>query len=148
MIGSESSRLKKSISVIAYLDSIFSRAKYSLEVIGAFPEINNGKPLFIQDARHPILLKKLGKNNTVPLNLEIKEEKVILITGPNAGGKTVVLKTIGLLVSLFQSGIHIPVSPDSNMHLMTSILLDIGDEQSLEDDLSTFSSHLSTLIIF
>ncbi|MGE5848397.1 MAG: endonuclease MutS2 [Ignavibacteria bacterium] len=145
MIGSESSRLKKSISVIAYLDSIFSRAKYSLEVIGVFPEINNVKPLFIQDARHPILLKKLGKNNAVPLNLEIKKEKVILITGPNAGGKTVVLKTIGLLISLFQSGIHIPVSPDSNMHLVTGILLDIGDEQSLEDDLSTFSSHLSNI---
>ncbi|HVO76283.1 MAG TPA: Smr/MutS family protein, partial [Ignavibacteriaceae bacterium] len=72
-------------------------------------------------------------------------EKVILITGPNAGGKTVVLKSIGLLFSLFQSGIHIPISPDSNMHIMNNILMDIGDEQSLEDDLSTFSSHLSNI---
>jgi DNA mismatch repair protein MutS2 len=145
LIGNESSRLKKSLSIIAYLDSIFSRAKYSLEIIGSFPAVDNGKSLFIQDARHPILLKKLGKNNSVPLNLNIKDEKVVLITGPNAGGKTVVLKTIGLLVSLFQSGIHIPVSPDSNMYLFEKILLDIGDEQSLEDDLSTFSSHLSNI---
>jgi len=145
MIGNESGRLKKSLSVIAYLDSIFSRSKYSIEVIGEFPEIDNNKSFFLEDARHPILFKKLGKNNTVPLNLKIKDEKVILITGPNAGGKTVVLKTIGLLCLLFQSGIHISVSPDSNMHLLTNILLDIGDEQSLEDDLSTFSSHLSNI---
>jgi DNA mismatch repair protein MutS2 len=145
LIGNESSRLKKSLSVIAYLDSIFSRAKYSIEVIGSFPGIDNNKSFFLEDTRHPILLKKLGRNNTVPLNLKIKDEKIILITGPNAGGKTVVLKTIGLLASLFQSGIHIPVSLDSNMHLLTKILLDIGDEQSLEDDLSTFSSHLSNI---
>ena len=73
------------------------------------------------------------------------KNKVILITGPNAGGKTVVLKTIGIISLLLQSGIHVPVHPDSTMHFFDNILLDIGDEQSIEDDLSTFSSHLSNI---
>jgi DNA mismatch repair protein MutS2 len=90
-------------------------------------------------------LKKLGRQNTVPLTFKLNNEKVILITGPNAGGKTVVLKTIGLLSLLLQSGIHIPASPDSNFHYMDDILVDIGDEQSIEDDLSTFSSHLTNI---
>ena len=112
---------------------------------GAFPSIDKKKPFTIIDARHPVLLKKLGRNAAIPLNLKLDNQKVIIITGPNAGGKTVVLKTIGLLCLLLQSGIHIPVSPDSNMHIFNNILIDIGDEQSLEDDLSTFSSHLNNL---
>jgi len=91
-------------------------------------------------------LKKLGRDITVPLNVCLEEEHVIIITGPNAGGKTVVLKSIGLLSALVQSGIHIPVSPDSNFHLYDNILIDIGDEQSIEDDLSTFSSHLKNIL--
>ena len=79
------------------------------------------------------------------MNLKLDDQKIIVITGPNAGGKTVVLKTVGLLSLLLQSGIHIPVNPDSNFHLFKNILIDIGDEQSIEDDLSTFSSHLNNL---
>ena len=100
--------------------------------------------LFV-DARHPILIKKLGRDKTVPLNVENNGWNVIVITGPNAGGKTVVLKTIGLLSLMLQCGIHIPASPDSNFHKFNNILVDIGDEQSIEDDLSTFSSHLSNI---
>ncbi len=141
-IGSVSSELSLALQSISYIDSIFARAKYSIEVVGAFPELNSNQGLEIKDARHPILLKKVGKQNTVALNVKLTENKIILITGPNAGGKTVVLKTIGLLCLMVQSGFHIPASPDSNFHIYNNLLLDIGDQQSIEDDLSTFSSHL------
>ncbi len=144
-IGSYSNDLQKSLDILSYIDSVFARAKYSLEIIGSFPQTDHTKNISIQDARHPLLLKKLGRKETVPLNLELDDSKVIIITGPNAGGKTVVLKTIGILSLMLQSGIHIPVSPDSNFHIFSKILLDIGDEQSIEDDLSTFSSHLRNL---
>ena len=145
LIGKESEKLKDALRTIAYIDSLFARAKYSIEIIGAFPSINNKKSYYVNDARHPVLLKKLGRESAVPLNFTLDDQKIIVITGPNAGGKTVVLKTIGLLSLLLQSGIHIPVHPDSNIHLFKNILIDIGDEQSLEDDLSTFSSHLNNL---
>jgi len=145
LIGEASEKLKEALRTIVYIDSLFARAKYSIEILGAFPSIDEKKPFTIIDARHPVLLRKLGRNAAIPLNLELDNQKVIIITGPNAGGKTVVLKTIGLLCLLLQSGIHIPVSPDSNFHIFNNILIDIGDEQSLEDDLSTFSSHLNNL---
>ena len=145
LIGKESEKLKETLKTIAYIDSLFARAKYSIEIIGAFPSINNNKNFCVNDARHPVLLKKLGREAAVPLSFKLDDQKIIVITGPNAGGKTVVLKTIGLLSLLLQSGIHIPVHPDSNFHLFKNILIDIGDEQSLEDDLSTFSSHLNNL---
>lgn len=145
LIGKESNKLKESLNSIAYIDSVFAKAKYSIEIIGSFPSIEIKKPFFISDARHPVLLKKLGREGVVPLNLKLDNHNIIVITGPNAGGKTVVLKTVGILSLLIQSGIHIPVHPDSNFHLFKNILIDIGDEQSLEDDLSTFSSHLNNL---
>ena len=145
LIGKESEKLKETLKTIAYIDSLFARAKYSIEIIGAFPSINNKNSFYVNDARHPVLLKKLGREAAVPLSFKLDDQKIIVITGPNAGGKTVVLKTIGLLSLLLQSGIHIPVHPDSNFHLFKNILIDIGDEQSLEDDLSTFSSHLNNL---
>lgn len=145
MIGGVSDKLEISLNAVAYIDSIFARAKYSLEIIGSFPQIDKLKPIQISDARHPLLLKKQGRQITVPLNLKLETDKVVIITGPNAGGKTVVLKTLGMLNLMLQSGIHIPVNPDSNFHIFKNILIDIGDEQSIEDDLSTFSSHLNNL---
>ena len=145
-IGTVASELKKTLLQIAVLDSVFSRASYSIEIVGSYPEFDDSKPFVIRDGRHPLLLKRLGKDKTVPLNLSISDDKnVIIITGPNAGGKTVVLKTVGLLVLMIQSGIPIPASPDSNFRIFDNVLLDIGDEQSIEDDLSTFSSHLSNI---
>jgi DNA mismatch repair protein MutS2 len=144
-IGESAPQLRSSYDTITEYDSIFSRAKYSIEVIGSFPSIDNQKPFYIQDGRHPIILKKSGRENTVPLNLKVENKNVVLITGPNAGGKTVVLKTAGLLALMVQSGIHIPSGSDSNFHFFNDILVDIGDEQSIEDDLSTFSSHLSNI---
>lgn len=145
LIGQRAYELKQSLDIIAYIDSVFARGKYSIEIIGSFPELNKSTKIFIGDARHPLLLKKIGRKETVPLNIEIDKSRVIIITGPNAGGKTVVLKTIGLLTLMLQAGIHIPVSPDSNFHIFNKVLLDIGDEQSIEEDLSTFSSHLKNL---
>ncbi|MCU7494970.1 MAG: endonuclease MutS2 [Ignavibacteria bacterium] len=144
-VGQYSPRLKESLEAVSSLDSIFARAKYSLEIIGSFPTLEKDQPLRLMDARHPLLLKKLGRAITVPLNLEVSEKNVILITGPNAGGKTVVLKTTGILAIMALSGIPIPAGPDSNLHFFDEILLDIGDQQSIEDDLSTFSSHLSNI---
>lgn len=145
LIGTYANELKDTLNKIAYVDSVFARAKYSIEIIGSFPAAIQTEGFEIKDARHPLLLKKIGRKDTVPLNVDLKNNRVIIITGPNAGGKTVVLKTIGLLAVMLQSGIHIPVSPDSNFHIFNKILIDIGDEQSIEDDLSTFSSHLKNL---
>ena len=145
LIGVNSHLLKKAFYIITQLDIVFAKAKYSLEILGAFPKFNNEKKINLINARHPILIKKMGRDKTIPLNFEYKNNNVTLITGPNAGGKTVVLKTIGLLSSLAQTGIHIPIDPDSELFFFDSIMLDIGDEQSLEDDLSTFSSHLSNI---
>jgi DNA mismatch repair protein MutS2 len=145
MIGQSSEQLKTSLETIAYIDSIFSRAKYSTEIIGSFPQVDNTKPVFISEARHPILLKKLSRLKTVPLSFELNNDKIVIITGPNAGGKTVVLKTIGILNMMLQAGIHVPANSDSNFHIYENILIDIGDQQSIEDDLSTFSSHLKNL---
>jgi DNA mismatch repair protein MutS2 len=144
-IGEVSFELRNSFEAVTKLDSLFSRAKYSIEILGCFPEIDLNKPINIDGTRHPILLKKFGREKTIPLSVNISDQKVILITGPNAGGKTVVLKTIGLLHLMVNSGIHAPCSPDSNFHFFENILVDIGDAQSLEDDLSTFSSHLSNI---
>jgi len=144
-IGSVSFELTNSLNTIGVIDEIFSAAKYSIEIIGDFPFIDDSKPFNILDAKHPILLKKFGREGTVPLNSLIEEKKIILITGPNAGGKTVVLKTIGLLSLMIKCGFHIPANHDSNFRIFDKIFLDIGDEQSIEDDLSTFSSHLSNI---
>jgi DNA mismatch repair protein MutS2 len=145
LIGNNAHSLKLALNAIVHIDSIFAKAKYSLEIIGSFPIFNKTKKIKLINARHPILLKKMGFEKTVPLSFNYVNNDVTLITGPNAGGKTVVIKTIGLISLLAQSGIHIPIDPDSEMFFFNKIMLDIGDEQSLEDDLSTFSSHLSNI---
>ncbi len=145
LIGEKSTELNISLKAISELDAIFAFARYSQEIMGSFPTINNDMPLEIINGYHPILLEKNGIKNTVPLNIKISSNKIILITGPNAGGKTVVLKTLGLIYLMVLSGIHAPIAADSNLNWVDNILADIGDRQSLEDDLSTFSSHLSNI---
>lgn len=145
LIGKKSNELKIAFHHITFLDVIFAKAKYSLEIIGSFPKINSFKKINIIEARHPLLLKKMGRDKTIPLNFKYENNDVTLITGPNAGGKTVVLKTIGLLSLMVQTGIHVPVHSDSEFYFFNKIMLDIGDEQSIEDDLSTFSSHLTNI---
>ncbi|MCE1188063.1 MAG: endonuclease MutS2 [Ignavibacteria bacterium] len=142
-IGEVSRDLTASLEILAYIDSLFGRAHYSGEINGSYPQINDRQPFEVLDARHPLLYQKLGRENTIPINVKLDKDRVVIITGPNAGGKTVVLKTVGLLTLMVYSGIHIPASPDSTFHTFTRLFIDIGDEQSLEEDLSTFSSHLS-----
>lgn len=145
-IGKVSYELKNTLWTIGKIDALFAKAQYSLEIIGTFPALQEDKPFHLIGGRHPILLKRLGRENTVDMSLKIEDDSVILITGPNAGGKTVVLKTVGLLILMVLSGIHIPAHPDTNFHHFNELLVDIGDLQSIEDDLSTFSSHLSNIL--
>ncbi len=144
-IGESADDLLRTFHTLTNLDVVFAKASYAIEIIGVFPEIDNQKPFKLIEARHPIILRKSGRDKTVPLNITIDEDKVILITGPNAGGKTVVLKTIGLLALLVNACIPIPVDPDSNFHFYKKLFMDLGDNQSLEENLSTFSSHLSNI---
>ena len=136
---------KTSLFAVAEIDSIFARGKYSIEIIGSHPSYDENKQFELIEARHPLLLKRIGHANTVPMNLNMNNINIILITGPNAGGKTVTLKTTGLLVCLALAGIPIPCHPDSNFYCFENVLVDIGDAQSIEDDLSTFSSHLKNI---
>lgn len=145
LIGENSFQLKSALNSISEIDSVFAKAKYSIEIIGSFPLVNKKNKINIISARHPILLNKYGLKKTIPLNFKFTDNNITLITGPNAGGKTVVLKTLGLLSLMVQSGIHVPADPDSEFLFFDKIMLDIGDEQSLEDDLSTFSSHLTNI---
>jgi len=144
-IGEQSFYLNSNLEIISIFDCVFAKAKYSIEILGSFPELKNNSDFTLIEARHPILLKKYGRSGTITLNVKLNGNKVTIITGPNAGGKTVVLKTIGLLSLMAKSGIHIPADPDSNLYFFDKVLVDIGDQQSIEDDLSTFSSHLKNI---
>lgn len=129
------------IETIAYIDLVFARAKYAYKYNCNIIVITEQKDFQILNARHPLLLHKLGKDKTIPFSLNFKND-VIVITGPNTGGKSVLLKSVGLLSLMVQSGIQIPASADSSFVVFNKILVDIGDKQSIEEDLSTFSSHL------
>ncbi|WKC74935.1 endonuclease MutS2 [Borreliella yangtzensis] len=120
-----------------YYDSLKARAIYGIKTKGIFPEISNVLNIF--DARHP-LLKDPKAITFTPF-----ENRVVIITGPNAGGKTVTLKTIGLLSAMFQFGIPIVVGESSTFKIFDNIFIDIGDEQSIYNSLSTFSSHMSNI---
>ncbi|WP_394172216.1 endonuclease MutS2 [Guptibacillus hwajinpoensis] len=123
-------------------DIIFSKAKYSRKIDGITPAFSNGFTIDIKSARHPLLGEK-----AVPLTLNMMEtDQSLLITGPNTGGKTVTLKTVGLLCMMAQSGIPIPTAAGTVLPIFQQIFVDIGDGQSLEENLSTFSSRLVNLI--
>ena len=123
-------------------DIFFSKAKYSLKNELNIPEIISEKKIHILSGKHPLL----GKD-AVPLDIKIGDNyKIIVITGPNTGGKTVVLKTIGLFVLMIQCGIPIPASSTSKFCIFKKLFVDIGDEQSIEQSLSTFSAHIKKII--
>ena len=135
--------LENNFNLITILDFIFAKAKYSKELDCNCPKINDDKIIYLKNAKHPLLDQSIA----VPITLEIgKTFSSLLITGPNTGGKTVTLKTVGLLTAMAQSGMHIPASSESSIYLFDNIFADIGDEQSILESLSTFSSHMTHII--
>ncbi len=135
--------LENNFNLITILDFIFAKAKYSKELDCNCPKINDDKIIYLKNAKHPLLDQSIA----VPITLEIgKTFSSLLITGPNTGGKTVTLKTVGLLITMTQCGMHIPASSESSIYLFDNIFADIGDEQSILESLSTFSSHMTHII--
>ena len=144
-LSGHTDELKANIEILSEIDFIQAKAKYAIETISVKPVLNKGI-LNLINAYHPVLLQTHKRNEVVPLNLTIGGEfNTLVISGPNAGGKTVVLKTVGLNQLMLQSGILIPVNPESEYRIFDNIYISIGDEQSLENDLSTFSSHLKSI---
>ncbi len=134
--------IKVNIKVMSNYDYIFAKGKYSKAIEGRKVDFNNRNYINIKDAKHPLL----GKD-AVPLNFVVGEDyKGVIITGPNTGGKTVALKTVGLLTLMAQTGLHIPVAKGSEVGVFAEVLVDIGDGQSIEQNLSTFSSHIKNII--
>lgn len=130
------------------IDFIMSKAQVSLEIIAGMPVISDNGEMNIRKARHPLLEKALKKEKKeiVPLTASLSPQKhILLISGPNAGGKSVCLKTVGLLQYMFQWGMLIPTSETSEMPVFDRIMVNIGDDQSLDNDLSTYSSFLADM---
>jgi len=139
--------LLSAVETISELDSVFARARFAQEFDAAIPEFSNSSELRLVDARHPVLEDKLRKENRaiVPMTLSLGgEERVLVISGPNTGGKTVALKTTGMAALAAQSGIPV-AAQRAVLPIFDRVLVDIGDEQSIAADLSTFSAHMLNL---
>jgi len=133
---------------LATMDVIHAKARYALEINGVLPILSSEKRLFLKDAFHPLLLvsNRKRKEKTFPQTIELHpKNRVIVISGPNAGGKSITLKTVGLLQVMLQSGILIPLDPYSEFCLFDKILTDIGDNQSIDNHLSTYSYRLKKM---
>ena len=128
-------------SVLVHLDFINSKTIFSLEYECEIPNIVNKEIISLVDARHPLI----SKEKVVPISFDLSDEKIMLITGPNTGGKTVTLKVAGLLTIMALSGIPIPASEKTTIGLFDIVVADIGDEQSIEQNLSSFSAHVKSI---
>lgn len=132
-------------SILGEYDFIRAKAKLGIEMNANYPMLSDASVVELKEAYHPLLKLYNQKNNkpTVPTTISLNEKnRILVISGPNAGGKTVTLKTVGLLQLMVQSGLLVPVHPDSTFGLFKQLMIHIGDTQSLEYDLSTYSSHL------
>ncbi len=135
--------LKSDIELLINLDFIFAKAKYSKDIKANEPKINENKQIILHEARHPLI----EANKVIPISLTLGiDYETLLITGPNTGGKTVTLKTVGLLTCMACSGLHIPANSTSSIGIFNKIFADIGDDQSIVDSLSTFSAHMKNLV--
>ncbi len=146
-VGKYSDTLERNIPIIAHFDAIHARVKLGLNLEGSIPDLSTDGHLNLIRAMNPnLVLKNLSLKEpepVIPLNLELNpDELALVITGPNAGGKSVAMRTVGMLNLMLQSGFPIPVQPDSKIPVLNGIYIDIGDDQSIENDLSTFSSRL------
>ncbi len=142
-VAAEETPLTDAIRVMTDLDVLFARAKLSMEMKARPAELTAERRIRLVDARHPLL----NPESCVPLNLDLSlPDSGIAVTGPNTGGKTVCLKTVGLLTLMAQSGLHIPCGEGTVIGLMDRILCDIGDSQSISQNLSTFSGHMTNVI--
>ena len=142
-VAESEEELRNNQKLLVQLDLIFARGRLSVKMKGNPAEINDQGYLRIRNGRHPLI----DKNQVVPIQIAIgRDYSTLVITGPNTGGKTVTLKTVGLFVMMTQTGLHIPADPGSEIPVLRQIFADIGDEQSIEQSLSTFSSHMTNIV--
>ena len=136
-------QLKNNLNLVANIDLIFAKANFGIDSFGIVPVLNNNKYIDLHKAKHPLI----SKDKVVPIDISLGKDYVsLLITGPNTGGKTVALKTVGLLLLMAYSGIPIPCSENSSISVFSHIFADIGDEQSIQESLSTFSAHIKNIV--
>ncbi len=143
MAGEHTEELATNQKIMTELDFIFAKAELAMDMNGTAPVFNEEHYINIRKGRHPLLDKK----KVVPIDINLgKDFDLLIITGPNTGGKTVSLKTVGLFTLMGQAGLHIPALDRSELSVFTEVYADIGDEQSIEQSLSTFSSHMKSIV--
>jgi DNA mismatch repair protein MutS2 len=157
MVLDQQEAILDSVKMLALVDLTYAKARFSIAYGMTPPDLGTGRSLHLRDARHPLLLHLASRqkgcpvaqltSEVVPIDVRLGDDfDLLLITGPNTGGKTVVLKTIGLLVAMAQSGMHIPARSGSRVSVFRQIYADIGDEQSIQQSLSTFSAHMCQVV--